>query len=88
MGHFRVQKTYETLHEHFYWPHMKHDVYKFCDKCLVCKKAKSKVMSHGLYTPLSVPEHPWIDISMDFVLGLPLSKGGNDSNFFVVDKFA
>ena len=55
MGHFGVQKAYDTLHEHFYWPHMKHDVHKFCDKCLVCKKAKSMVMPYGLYTPLTIP---------------------------------
>ena len=67
---------------------MKHEVHKFCDKCLVCKKAKSKVMPHGLYTPLSIPEHPWIDISMDFVLGLPRSKEGKDSLFVVVDRFS
>ena len=47
MGHFGVQNIYDTLHEHFYWSHMKHDMHKFCDKCLVCKKAKSKVMPHG-----------------------------------------
>jgi len=28
MGHFGVQKTLDILHEHFYWPHMKHDVHK------------------------------------------------------------
>ena len=88
MGHFGAQKTHDILHGHFYWPHMKHDVHKFCDKCLVCKKAKSKVMSHGLYTLLPVPEHPWIDISMDFVLGLPRSKGGKDLILVVVDRFS
>lgn len=88
MGNFGVQKTYDILHEHFYWPHMKHDVHKFCDKCLVCKKSKSKVMPCGLYTPLPVPEHPWIDISMDFVLGLPRSKGGKDLILVVVDRFS
>ena len=35
MGHFGVQKTYDSLHEHFYWPYMKHDVHKFFDKCLL-----------------------------------------------------
>ena len=51
MGHFRVQKTLETLHEQFYWPRIKHDVHKFCEHCTFCKKEKSKMMSHGLYTP-------------------------------------
>jgi len=50
---------------------MKHDVHKFCDECIVCKKAKSKVKLHGLYTPLLVPKYPWINISMDFVMRLP-----------------
>jgi len=88
MGHFGIQKTFETLHEHFYWSQMKHDVQKFCQQCIICKKAKSKVMPHGLYTPLPVPDCPWIDISMDFVLGLPRTKNGKDSIFVVVNRFS
>jgi hypothetical protein len=88
MGHFGVSKTLELLQEHFYWPHMKIDVQKFCDRCIVCKRAKSKVMPHGLYTPLPIPEFPWVDISMDFVLGLPRTKHGKDSIFVVVDRFS
>lgn len=88
MGHFGVQKTLETLQEHFYWPKMKHDVIKFCEHCIVCKKAKSKVMPHGLYTSLPIPEYPWVDLSMDFVLGLPRTKNGKDSIFVVVDRFS
>ncbi|XP_073152824.1 uncharacterized protein [Henckelia pumila] len=33
MGHFGVAKTYKTFHEHFYWPHMKHDVERICERC-------------------------------------------------------
>jgi len=58
MGHFGVKNTLEILQEHFYWPKMKHDVQSVCDKCISCKQAKSKVMPHGLYTPLHVPKHP------------------------------
>ena len=43
MGHFGVQKTYDILIEHFYWPCMKRDVNKFCGQCIVCLKAKSKL---------------------------------------------
>ncbi|RDY08900.1 hypothetical protein CR513_06813, partial [Mucuna pruriens] len=71
MGHFGEHKIFETLSEHFYCPHKRRDVHHICKRCLICRIAKSKVSSHGLYTPFFVPTFPWVDISMDFVLGLP-----------------
>ena len=88
MGHFGIDKTLSVLQEHFYWPSMKRDVNRICDKCVTCRLAKSKVQPHGLYTPLPIPETPWTDISMDFVLGLPKNKYGRDSIFVVVDRFS
>ncbi|XP_073038070.1 LOW QUALITY PROTEIN: uncharacterized protein [Primulina eburnea] len=88
MGHFGVAKTLSALHEHFYWPHMKRDVERICEKCITCRQAKSRTLPHGLYTPLPVPSEPWVDISMDFVLGLPRTKKGRDSIFVVVDRFS
>jgi len=88
MGHVGVKKTLDIMQEHFFWPKMKHDVEKICNRYIACKKAKSKVLSHGLYTLLPVPNEPWVEISMDFVLGLPRSKRGKDSIFVVVDRFS
>ncbi|KAF7815025.1 Transposon Ty3-I Gag-Pol polyprotein [Senna tora] len=88
MGHFGVDKTLALLHEHFYWPKMRKYVVSVCAKCVTCKHAKSKVQPHGLYSPLPVPSQPWVDISMDFVLGLPRSQSGKDSIFVVVDRFS
>jgi len=67
---------------------MKRDVQIMCDRCITCRQATSRVMPYGLYTPLPIPKEPWIDISMDFILGLPRSRKGRDSIFFVVDRFS
>ncbi|KAG7530867.1 Zinc finger CCHC-type [Arabidopsis thaliana x Arabidopsis arenosa] len=88
MGHFGVAKTLEIMKDHFHWPHMVRDVERICGRCVTCKKAKSKVQPNGLYTPLPIPSHPWTDISMDFVLGLPSTKTKKDSIFVVVDRFS
>ena len=88
MGHFGVAKTLAMLQEHFYWPHMKRDVERICGRCVTCRQVKSGVQPNGFYTPLPIPSSPWIDISMDFVLGLPKSRCGKDSIFVVVDRFS
>ena len=41
------------------------------ERCVVCKKAKGKENLYGLYMSLPILEHPLMDISIDFVLGLP-----------------
>jgi len=87
MGHFGILKTFDTLHDHFYWAHMKCDVQKFYENCITLKKAKSKDKHHGLYTPFSILDSPSIDISMDFVLDLPQTQGGKDYIFVVVERF-
>jgi hypothetical protein len=74
MGHFGVYKTHEVLAAHFFWPRMRHDIERLVAHCTTCQKAKSHLGNHGLYMPLPVPSSPWLDISMDFVLGLPRTK--------------
>jgi hypothetical protein len=58
MGHFGVAKTFDVLHDHFFWLHMKQDVERICEKCITCKQAKSKLQRHELYTPLPIPCEP------------------------------
>lgn len=77
MGHFGFTKTLVVLHEHFYYPKMKEDVQRICDKCITCRKANFKTQMHGLYTHLPIPKELWVHISIDFVLGLPRSKHGS-----------
>ena len=88
MGHFGIAKTSDILHEHFYWSNLKRDMQRIYDRCITRRQVKSRVVPHGLYIPLLVPKESWVEVSMDFILGLPRSRKGRDSIFVVVDRFS
>ena len=53
----------------------------------ICQQNKHEnVATPGLLQPLLIPHAPFIDISMDFINGLPKSEG-KDVIMVVVDRF-
>jgi len=86
-GHFGESKTLIMLREHYYCPGMEKDVQDVLRRCSTCQMAKSHLLPQGLYTPLPIPTQPWVDVSMDFILGLPWTQRNKDSIFVVVDRF-
>jgi len=87
MRRFVASKNVEVLEECFFWPYIRNQVEKHYENCITCKKAMSIVYPHGIYTPLPIPTLPWVNISKDFVLGLPRKKRGKDS-IYVVNRFS
>ena len=71
----RDTTAYHRLEKLFAWTGLKTDV-NFIKQCQVCQHAKSEHCKlPGLLVPLHVPKEAWMDISMDFVEGLPKSDG-------------
>ena len=67
---------------------MKADCVNFVATCNMCQKNRpSYKKTTGLLEPLPIPKEPWESIAMDFIVGLPKSKG-YDSILVVVDWFS
>jgi hypothetical protein len=75
-GHLGLLKTYHRVKKDFFWDGLKTDVQRFVAECLVCQQNKVETMkTPGLLQPLSIPSQRWEEVSMDFITGLPKSKG-------------
>jgi hypothetical protein len=87
-GHSGFYRTYRRLAANLYWVGMKNTVQEFVKSCDVCQRQKYLASSPGgLLQPLPVPDRIWEDLSMDFITGLPKSKG-YEAILVVVDRLS
>jgi hypothetical protein len=86
MAHPGVTKMRADLKPLFFWKGMKADIVNFVARCLECQQVKAEHRHPaGLLQPHAIPESKWEVISMDFIVGLPLTARRHDSIFVVVD---
>jgi hypothetical protein len=68
---------------------MKLEAARYVFECDTCQKVKIDYMKPGgLLQPLSIPEWKWDDISMDFIVGLPMTARKFDSIWVIVDRLS
>ena len=80
-------KMYQDLKMSFWWSGMKRDISEFLTKCFVCQRVKAEhQVPSGLLQSIRIPEWKWDQITMDFVVGLPLTGRKHDSVWVVVDR--
>ena len=80
-------KMYQDLKMSFWWSGMKRDISEFVTKCFVCQRVKAEhQVPSGLLQSIRIPEWKWDRITMDFVVGLPLTGRKHDSIWVVVDR--
>jgi hypothetical protein len=77
--HLGSTKMYQDLKQYYWWPNMRKEVASYVAKCSIFQQVKVEHRKPaGLLQPLPIPEWKWEMITMDFVLGLPRGKRGND----------
>jgi hypothetical protein len=82
-------KMYHDLRQPFWWTRMKHETAHYVSECDTCRKVKADYMKPvGLLQLLSISEWKWDDISMDFIVGLPLTAHKFDSIWVIADRLS
>jgi hypothetical protein len=68
---------------------MKREAARYVSECDTCWKVMANYMNpRGLLQPLSIPDWKWDDISMDFIVGLPVTTHKFDSIWVIVDRLS
>jgi hypothetical protein len=79
-------RMYQDPKQNFWWSNMKVDIAKYVAECDTCHWMKASLLkSAGVLQPLSIPMWKWEVISMDFIVGLPLTARKKDSIWVIVD---
>jgi hypothetical protein len=78
--HLGSTKMCHDLRQQFWWTRIKRETARYVSECDTCRKVKADYMKHvGLLQPLSIPSWKWDDISINFIMGLPLTAHKFDS---------
>ncbi|WMV19182.1 hypothetical protein MTR67_012567 [Solanum verrucosum] len=85
-GHSGIDHTYRRITSLFYWKGLRRGVEDYIKGCEICQKCKyDKATYLGLFQHLAIPSLAWASVSMDFIQGLPKSKG-KEVIWVVVDR--
>ncbi|KAJ3698695.1 hypothetical protein LUZ61_002400 [Rhynchospora tenuis] len=77
-GHSGINATYHKVKKFFYWPQLKQSVHDYVSTCHTCQLNKGEHVPYpGLLQPLPIPQTGWHSVGLDFITGLPMSKGKN-----------
>lgn len=89
-GHPGYRNMYSKLMENYYWENMKSDCRRYSTNCSICRRSKAyNTPKQGLLAPLPIPQRKWLDISLDFVTGLPECRRRNqvfENILVIVDR--
>jgi len=75
LGHPGISKTVELLRREYTTPRLRAHVEKYIKECIQCQQNKStRHAKYGQIQFAPVPDTPWKDVTMDFVIKLLKSR--------------
>ena len=78
---------YRDLEQYFRWDNKKRQIAEYVDRRLTCQRVKAEHQRPvGEPRPLEIPTWKWDSISMDFIMGLPLSASKKNAIWTIVDR--
>jgi hypothetical protein len=80
LGHRGIQTVYEVVCNHFYWPHMRADIYHYVQSCHECQIQSLKRLEVPL--TISAPVHLFAKIYID-IMHMPIV---NNYKYIVATK--
>ncbi|KAF1330411.1 polyprotein, partial [Globisporangium splendens] len=87
-AHPGVRRTQLKAAQWYYWPALEKDIHEYVGSCQTCARWKSNNRKKiGLMMPIPTPQECWDVVSMDFIIGFPMSEGF-DAIFVTVDKLS
>jgi len=87
-GHSGVAMTTKRVAGVFWWKDLSKDVRNYVRTCSVCQRYKADLTTPGgSLQPLPIPGTIWVNVSLDFIEGLPKSRG-KDTILVVVHRLS
>ncbi|KPM33905.1 hypothetical protein AK830_g12666, partial [Neonectria ditissima] len=81
-GHMGTAKTLELVSRKFHWNRIGEDVADYTTRCQLCQGVRSpRHKPYGHLQSLPLPAHPFQEISMDFITGLPNSARADGEEY-------
>ena len=91
-GHYGLEKTIERIMRNYYFYGLRQLTEQYIATCQLCQQSKTaRHAPYGFLKPLSVPQVPYEEIALDFIVKLPksydsLTKTAYDSILVVTDR--
>ena len=87
-GHFSLDRTYNKLRKHYWWPNMKTSIKQYIRSCLLCQQYNvSRQKRPGLLNPVSPPDGPFQVLGIDYCGPLKSTPRENRYVLIITDYF-